>query len=219
MGIERHDQLSGPHRPPHAEIDFIAAHHPAQEQIEPLAGAAGRGPRKEIADAGALRDAAVDRGARRAPGRACEKLSSAPPTSTSESASPSAKNCSTDPDCSSICRRIHSSAASRRRASTGAPSPAARGAALTDRTRGRNCAGRPPMMRNSVEIDASTLATRPKASAAAQKPAISPILGPRERAHQLHRVGGRVLAVVVVVQALERRRQRALRHGRMLRTS
>ncbi len=41
------------------EIDLVAPHHPAQEQVQPLARAARRRPRKEIAHAGALRHPAV----------------------------------------------------------------------------------------------------------------------------------------------------------------
>src|SRR5215213_11721038 len=50
VGIERYDQLSGADRSPDAEIHFVAPHHPAQEQVEALAGAACGRPRKEVAD-------------------------------------------------------------------------------------------------------------------------------------------------------------------------
>jgi len=45
--VERHDQLRGADRRPHAKIEGIAPHHPAQEQIQPLAGAPRRRSRKE----------------------------------------------------------------------------------------------------------------------------------------------------------------------------
>src|SRR4051812_48116915 len=50
--VERDDQLRGRHTGPHAEIERILAHHPAQKQIETLAAAARRWPWKKIADAG-----------------------------------------------------------------------------------------------------------------------------------------------------------------------
>ena len=52
--VERHDEPGRGHARPHAEIQRVAAHHPPQEQIEPLAGAAGRRAREEIAHAVAL---------------------------------------------------------------------------------------------------------------------------------------------------------------------
>ena len=49
--VERHDQRRRRHARPDAEIERVAPHHPAQEQVQPLAGAAGRRPREEVADA------------------------------------------------------------------------------------------------------------------------------------------------------------------------
>jgi hypothetical protein len=46
--VERHDQLARRHTRPDAQIDLIPPDHPAEEQIEPLARAAGRGTRKEV---------------------------------------------------------------------------------------------------------------------------------------------------------------------------
>src|SRR4030095_15151965 len=40
MRVQRHDQLSGPDLFPHAKIHAILADHPAQKQVQPLAGAA-----------------------------------------------------------------------------------------------------------------------------------------------------------------------------------
>jgi hypothetical protein len=40
MRVERDDELSGADAGPAAGIDFVAADHPAQEQIQPLAAAA-----------------------------------------------------------------------------------------------------------------------------------------------------------------------------------
>src|SRR5712691_7679547 len=46
--VERHDQRAARHVP-EAEVDPVgAAHHPAQEQVEPLAGAPARGVREEV---------------------------------------------------------------------------------------------------------------------------------------------------------------------------
>ena len=58
--VERHDELSGPHLLPHTEIDLVLTHHPAQEQVEPLAGAARRWAREEVGDAGFRFLASVD---------------------------------------------------------------------------------------------------------------------------------------------------------------
>ena len=64
--VERHHQLRRRHARPAAGIDGVAPHHPAQEQVQPLAGAAAGRPREEVAVAGTLRDgAAVGRPARR----------------------------------------------------------------------------------------------------------------------------------------------------------
>lgn len=51
MGIERNDEPRWGHECPRTEIDGVAANHPTEEQIEPLAGAPSRWPRKEVADA------------------------------------------------------------------------------------------------------------------------------------------------------------------------
>ena len=59
VGVERHDQFGGRHARPHPEVDFIGAHHPAEKQIQALAGAAGRRTRKKIADTRALWDTTV----------------------------------------------------------------------------------------------------------------------------------------------------------------
>lgn len=59
MRVERDDQLRLRHPRPDTEIDSVAAHHPAQEQIEPLAGTASRRTGKEVTDACALRHAPV----------------------------------------------------------------------------------------------------------------------------------------------------------------
>ena len=40
VGVERHDELGRRHARPDAEIERVAAHHPAQEQVQPLARAA-----------------------------------------------------------------------------------------------------------------------------------------------------------------------------------
>src|SRR5207237_9196635 len=59
--IERHDQLRRRNRPPDAEIHLIAAHHPPQEQVQPLAAAARGRPRKKVADTVAFRPTPVYR--------------------------------------------------------------------------------------------------------------------------------------------------------------
>src|SRR4029453_14723473 len=60
VSIEWNDQLSRTNRPPDAQVHLIVAHHPAQVQVEPLAGASRGWPRKEVAHAGAFRHAAID---------------------------------------------------------------------------------------------------------------------------------------------------------------
>ncbi len=57
--IERNDEPRRGHKCPCSEIDRIAPDHPAQEQIQPLAGAARGRAREEIADAGSLRNSAI----------------------------------------------------------------------------------------------------------------------------------------------------------------
>ena len=47
------------HARPDAEVHFVGPRHPAKEQVQPLAGAAGRWPRKEVTDARPARQAAV----------------------------------------------------------------------------------------------------------------------------------------------------------------
>ena len=59
--IERHDEARGRHAGPDAEIERILPHHPPHEQVQPLAGAAGRRAREEIADERSGRHAAVGR--------------------------------------------------------------------------------------------------------------------------------------------------------------
>ena len=49
MRVERHNQFRRRDTCPYAEIDLIAAHHPAQKQIEPFACAPGRRTGKEVA--------------------------------------------------------------------------------------------------------------------------------------------------------------------------
>jgi len=57
--VERHDELAGRHARPHAEVERVVANHPPQKQVEPLARAALRRLRKEVADAWPLRHTAV----------------------------------------------------------------------------------------------------------------------------------------------------------------
>ena len=103
-----------------------------------------------------------------------EKLSSAAPTSASPASSPSAKNRSIDPD-----SLQHLPQDPQQRGEIDAAGPAVHHRAQLrmrrrpDRTRARMPAGCGPMIRNSVSMELSTLATRPNASAAAQKPATS----------------------------------------------
>ena len=61
MGVQRHDKDSGRDASPESQVEAVAANHPAQEQVEPFAGAAGGGTREEIADAGPLRHAPIGR--------------------------------------------------------------------------------------------------------------------------------------------------------------
>ena len=79
--VERHDQLRRRHARPDAEIERVAAHHPAQEQIQPLAGAARRRPRKEVADARARAARGRTPPSDRAPARASRSCRAPAPTS------------------------------------------------------------------------------------------------------------------------------------------
>jgi len=59
--VERHDELGGRHARPDPEIQRIAPHHPAKEQVQALAGAAFRRAGKEVRDPGPLGNPAVCR--------------------------------------------------------------------------------------------------------------------------------------------------------------
>jgi len=59
--IERNDQLGGRDPRPNAEIQRVVPNHPAEEEIEALASAAGRRLWKEIADTGPAWKSAVRR--------------------------------------------------------------------------------------------------------------------------------------------------------------
>jgi len=59
VSIERDDQLRRRHARPDAEIERVAAHHPPEKQVEPLAARSGRRTRKEVADTRPLRHAPV----------------------------------------------------------------------------------------------------------------------------------------------------------------
>jgi hypothetical protein len=74
--VERNDELTRRHGCPSTGIDAVAAHHPAQKQVEALArGARGRA-REEVPRAGRLRLAAVDRRQVDRPRAAGERLES-----------------------------------------------------------------------------------------------------------------------------------------------
>ena len=64
-------------------------------------------------------------------------------------------------------------------------------------------AGSGPRTRASVSTVFSTLATRPNASAAAQKPMISDVGGGGVAPHDLDRIRHRVFAVVVLIQRIQ----------------
>ena len=59
MRIERNDEPRRGHKCPRSEINRIAPDHPAQEQIQPLAGAARGWARKEITNPGSGRNSAI----------------------------------------------------------------------------------------------------------------------------------------------------------------
>src|SRR5687768_661808 len=59
MRVERHNQLRRQDSRPDAKVDAILSDHPAQKQVESLAGATARRFRKEIGHAWSRRDAAV----------------------------------------------------------------------------------------------------------------------------------------------------------------
>ena len=61
MRIERNNEPRRGYECPRSKVDFVTPHHPAQKQIEPLTGASGRWPRKEITDAWPLRHSAISR--------------------------------------------------------------------------------------------------------------------------------------------------------------
>src|SRR5262249_18592890 len=59
VGVERHYEAGRRDTRPHAEIERVLAHHPAQEQIQTLARGPCRWTRKEIANARTPRHPAV----------------------------------------------------------------------------------------------------------------------------------------------------------------
>ena len=106
-----------------------------------------------------------------------QKRSSPGKMSGAEGVSPSAKNCSTDPAASSICLRIQMSAARSRPRVQRCPrcsSPALSRSGSKFRT---NSDGDGPITLSSASMEARILATRPKASPAAQNATISASAG------------------------------------------
>ena len=76
VGIEGNDEPGRGHECPHSKVNFVTPNHPAQKQIEPLAGASRRRPGEEITDARPLRHSAVSRtkiGVQRASGKGVER--------------------------------------------------------------------------------------------------------------------------------------------------
>jgi hypothetical protein len=77
MRVERHDQFRRRDARPDSEIHCVVANHPAQEQIQPLAGAATRRARKKIRHTGTRLPIAVRRakvGPHRSRGKRFERL-------------------------------------------------------------------------------------------------------------------------------------------------
>ncbi len=171
--VERHDQLRRRHARPDAEIERVAAHHPAQKQVQPLARRPGRRARKEVADA----RAASARGRRRLSGRAPSRASKScrarrrcrrrrrrsprertpPPIRrdrASAAAATAARRCRPRASSDGRCRRRRDRRGADRIAARRRPAPG-------------------PMTASTRSIDCSTLDTRPNASAAAMKPTIS----------------------------------------------
>ena len=109
--VERHDQLAPAIARPHAEIDLVTAHHPAQVKIQPLARATGGRPREEVAHAGALRHASVDASHVERQGASAKSCRARHRRQRRPRSSPSRRTARPIPIASSICRRIHSSAA------------------------------------------------------------------------------------------------------------
>ena len=110
VGVERHDQPRRRDARPDAEVDRIAPHHPAQEEIQRLHALPPTAAGRSSTTPGRCRQSAVARSADRAPARALENESRAGPTSGAIRSSPAAKNASIDPARSSICRSTQSSA-------------------------------------------------------------------------------------------------------------
>ena len=111
VGIERNDQLAGRKRRPDAEVYLVGADHPAQKQIQPLARAARRRSRKEVTDTGTLGHAPV--GAADVQGQCPASRSCRAPDRCLSMPGPvpfDEEMLRCCPGCSSICRRIQSSA-------------------------------------------------------------------------------------------------------------
>ena len=181
VGVERHDQLRRLHARPDAQVDAIDADHPAQEQVEALAGAAGtraarRSRRRRVWRASSRRP-------RSGPGSAPASRTiraPAPP-------SPRRRPCLRRRSPRSIRPAPASGAAPTaarpdpRRASTGARAETAARRAPRVRSGARTPPGAVPITPSSASIELSTLCTRPNARAAAQNATTSRSAGCRKR--------------------------------------
>ena len=201
--VERHDQLTGPHLLPHAEIDLVLAHHPAQEQVEPLAGAAGRGAREEVRDARLRPLAAVDRRhveRQRARRERLQRLADVNGIARSVPRRRSLRSIRCD---RSSGRRIQTSAAK------SAPL-VQRCTRCVNRSRSRagvkprtNAAGDGPITASMPSIEFSTLCTRPNASADGDERDHFPIVGPLVAVDHPDRIRNRLAGVEFRVECVE----------------
>ena len=138
---------------PDAQVDDVLAHHPAEEQVEALAGAAGRGARKEVAHPRALRQRVRRPGAGRSRARASRTSRAPRPTSGDAGSSPSTKKRSIEPDSRSIRCRMRSSAARSLPRIQRCTSGARRTRPLSGSNSRTNAAGCGPMTASSDSIE------------------------------------------------------------------
>ena len=192
----------GRHAAPDAEVEGVPPHHPPQEQVQPLAGAAGRRPREEVATPG--RRGARPYAARRSSASArVEKRSSAGPTSGAAGSSPSRKNPSIDPAALEHLPQHPQQRDSRRRASSGARAPRNRGASA-DGIERANVGRRPRPHERQQPLDrlqhARDAAERQRRRA---EPDDLAVVGARVAPDDLNRIGRRVRSVEAGVETVE----------------
>ena len=165
------------HARPRAEIDLVAADHPAQEQVQPLAGAAGGRPRERnsrrrgaAARAVGAPDVERQRARRKTVERAADVV-------VRRSRSPRGRSSRSIPTARASAAGSRAARRGRRPASSGGPCARSSGCGAFGSNARTNSAGRGPMMRNSVSTEFSTLADAAERQRRGAEPGDLPIVG------------------------------------------